>query len=168
MKSFGEELHELDCLTTFDKRPQEYFTFKLFGRTYDHLKPQTYTLDRKFLAMSETIDRNFRSTFYSKPDQVRVEQWLKRLCEHCCDRQPLMKNRNRYAKLLRLCVTDIKRLEGVFKKMPPAIGEELKMIQNHEVLEIEHFAQCKKTKKQKNSQRRAKEMYEFNQQKARE
>jgi hypothetical protein len=39
-----------------------------------------------------------------------------------------MKNRNKYLKLLRLCVVEIKRLEGVFKKMPPADGEELKLI----------------------------------------
>lgn len=58
-----------------------------------------------------------------------------------------MKNRNKYIKLLRMCVLDIKRLEGIFKKMPPTDGEDLKIIQNHEILDIEHFAKNSKKRK---------------------
>jgi hypothetical protein len=85
-------------------------------------------LDKKFLAMAIEIEQNYKLIFYSKPDYIRIEQWVKRLCENCCNKVPLMKNRNKYLKLLRLCVVEIKRLEGVFKKMPPADGEELKQI----------------------------------------
>mmetsp|Transcript_17476 Transcript_17476/g.16691 ORF Transcript_17476/g.16691 Transcript_17476/m.16691 type:complete len:94 (+) Transcript_17476:276-557(+) len=77
-----------------------------------------------------------------------------------------MKNRNKYISLLRMCVEEIGRLEGVFKKMPEADGEEIKLIQNHEVLDIEYLV--KNTKKRKKSQQRAKDMYVFNQQKAKQ
>ena len=73
---------------------------------------------------------------------------------------PLLKNRNKYIKLLKLCVFEIKRLEGIFKKMPPSDGDDLKIIQNHEILDIEQYA--KNSKRRKHSERRAKEMYEFN------
>jgi len=53
---------------------------------------------------------------------------MKKLCDNCCEKIPLMKNRNKYAKLLKLCIFEIKRLEGVFKKMPPSDGEDLRMI----------------------------------------
>lgn len=53
---------------------------------------------------------------------------MRKLSEDCCDKAPLLKNRNKYAKLLKMCVFDIKRLEGVFKKMPPSDGDDLKLI----------------------------------------
>jgi hypothetical protein len=87
---------------------------------------------------------------------------VKKLCENCCDRQPLLKNRNKYAKLLRICVMDLKRLEGLFKKMPPTEGEELKMIQNHEILEIEHMATHVGNRKRGKSRKHALDMYKYN------
>ena len=77
-----------------------------------------------------------------------------------------MKNRNKYAKLLRLCIIDLKRLEGLFKKMPPSDGEDLRMIQPHEVLEIE--SQTNINKKLKKSQRHARELYQYNTLKAKQ
>lgn len=71
-----------------------------------------------------------------------------------------MKNRNKYIKLLRICVVELKRLEGIFKKLPPNDGEELKMIQNHEIIEIQYFQS--KSSKRKRSQKKAEEIYNSN------
>ena len=58
----------------------------------------------------------------------------------CCERVPLLKNRNNYLKQLLRCLTEIGSLEGIFRKGPPQGGEELKTLQKHEILEIEFAA----------------------------
>jgi len=50
--------------------------------------------------------------------------------------------------------------------MPPSDGDDLRMIQPHEVLEIESQANC--TKKMKRSKQHARELYQFNSLKARQ
>ncbi|CDW83149.1 UNKNOWN [Stylonychia lemnae] len=168
MKSFGQNLQALELDETPVVQYQSYHQrhqVRINGRVYDHFKPQKYRLDQKFIEIMEIIEHHYRGVFYSKPDQVRIEQWMKKLCDNCCEKVPLMKNRNRYAKLLKLCIINIKRLEGVFKKMPPSDGEDLRMIQNHEILDIEHQTQCN-NKKQKKSQKKALELYQLNSQKA--
>ena len=101
---------------------------KVFGKYYEHLKPSISKVDRTFVKTANEIEGAYRGIFFSRPDQVRIEQWIKKLCENCCEKMPLMKNRNKYIKLMKTCILDLKRFEGVFKKMPPSDGEELRLI----------------------------------------
>ena len=166
MKSFREELKSLDSMDRSQCQDDvEEFTAKFFGRKYTHFKPLTYRNDKTLVQILRQVEREYKEIFPSKPDQVRIEQWARKLCEDCLGKAPLMKNRNKYAKLLKTCVFDIGRLEGVFKKMPRNDGEDLKLIQNFEILEIEHLASNNKRKK---SAKRAADMYEYNKEKAKE
>jgi len=75
MKSFRHEISSLDRLDPQYKENQmeKTITVKLFGRKYDHFKPHYYKLDKKFLETAGEIEGSYKSKFYSKPDQVRVE-----------------------------------------------------------------------------------------------
>jgi len=141
---------------------------KILSKTYDHLTPSTSTLDQKFLRHIQAVEKEYKLLFSSKPDQVRVEQWLRKMAEAPRSQDSaILKNRNKYAKLLKMCVLDLKRLEGIFKKMPPSDGDnELRPIQHHEILDIEHFAT--QTKKRQKSLQRAKEKFNFLTQKAKD
>ena len=61
----------------------------------------------------------------------------------CCERVPLLKNRNAYIKLLLKSIQELGRLEGIFKKLPPHDSQELQNIQKHQILEIEFAIKAK-------------------------
>ena len=61
----------------------------------------------------------------------------------CCEKVPLLKNRNAYIKLLLKSLQELGSLEGIFKKMPPQDGKELENLQKHQILEIEFAIKAK-------------------------
>ena len=73
----------------------------VLGRNYSHFDLTNSMLDIQFVKAVEKIEDEYKYAVRAKPDQLRVEQWVKKLCTtECCDKVPLLKNRNRYAKLL--------------------------------------------------------------------
>ena len=92
----------------------------IFGQVYSNFDLNESMLDIAFVKTAGQIEDIYKEVLSGKPERVRVESWVKRLCtSECCDRIPLLKSRNRYIKLLLTCLSDLGRLEGVFKKMPP-------------------------------------------------
>ena len=88
--------------------------------------------------MANTVEDEYRDVLYTRQERLRCEAWVNKLAEMlCCDRVPLLKNRNTYMKQLMRCLLEIGQLEGVFRKMPPQGNQELKTMQKHEILEIE-------------------------------
>jgi len=55
----------------------------------------------------------------------------------CLENEALLKNRNVYARLLFETITNMRKLDGPFRRLPPSIGEELKILPLHEVRRIE-------------------------------
>jgi len=96
-------------------------------------------LDIQFVKMAQRIESVYKDVFPARLDRVRVQEWVTRLADNwCCDKLPLLKNRNRYVKLLLSCLTELGKLAGVFKKRPPTGGQELGTLQKHEILEIQY------------------------------
>jgi hypothetical protein len=104
----------------------------LFGKKYSHFNMEDSMLDVQFIKTVQRIEEVYKDIFPARPDRVRVQEWVVRLADNwCCDKLPLLKNRNRYIKLLLSCMTDIGKLAGVFKKRPPLVGQELATLQKH-------------------------------------
>ena len=72
----------------------------------------------------------------------------------CCERVPLLKNRNNYMKLLQRCLSELGSLEGVFRKMPPQGAQELRTLQKHEILEIDFAVKAAMAKKRADETRK--------------
>ena len=60
------------------------------------------------------------------------------------------------------CLLEIGELEGVFRKMPPQGGQDLKTLQKHEILEIE-FAIKKHQSKRKEEEAKKAKLYQKSQ-----
>ena len=66
------------------------------------------------------VEESYRDVLKNRQERLRCEAWIKKLSEMlCCDRVPLLKNRNNYMKLLLRCLQELGVLDGIFKKMPP-------------------------------------------------
>jgi hypothetical protein len=70
--------------------------------------------DAIFQTYLEEIERRY--VMLTKPERIRVEQWVKKLCE-AMPNEYWKKNRNNYAQLL-LHMIKINRLEDPFHKLP--------------------------------------------------
>ncbi len=80
-------------------------------------------LDAQFVRTATIIEEIYKKVLQSRQEILKLEKWVDRLCDHmCCERLPLLKNRNAYIKLLLKSLQELGSLEGVFKKMPPHDG----------------------------------------------
>jgi hypothetical protein len=129
-----------------DDLPPGVQRITLFGKHYTHFNMEDSMLDVQFVKTAQRIEEVYFDVFPSKQDRMRVQEWVTRLCDHwCCERLPLMKNRNRYVKLLLTCLTDLGRLAGIFKKLPPKNSQDITTLQKHQILEIEFEIRFQKT-----------------------
>ena len=116
----------------------------ILGQVYSHFDLNESMLDISFVKTASQIEDIYKEKLSGKPERVRVESWVKRLCtSECCDKIPLLKNRNRYIKLLLTCLADLGRLEGVFKKMPPE-NKELANLLKPQIIDIEFAAKAQR------------------------
>ena len=98
----------------------------ILGKQYTHLNTQESMLDAQFVKMATAVEAKYREVLTSRQERLRCENWVKKLTEMlCCDRVPLLKNRNNYMKQLQRCIVDLGGLEGLFRKMPPTGPQEL-------------------------------------------
>ena len=111
----------------------------ILGKEYTHLNVQDSMLDSQFVKMASQVESDYKTIMKNnRQESLRLEAWLKKLSEMlCCERVPLLKNRNNYMKLLQRCLGELGTLEGVFRKMPPQGAQELRTLQKHEILEID-------------------------------
>ena len=116
---------------------------KILGQSYSHFKPASSALDRKFIGTLKEIEKDYKGAFPQTRDQGNVEQWALKLSEEPSSSNP--KNRNKYAMLLKLCVCDMAKFEGIFRRAPPS-EEGLKELESYEVLDIEHYHEEMKTR----------------------
>ena len=125
-----------DQFRLYDSLP--FGTVVIMGREYTHLNTADSVLDGQFVKLAACVEATYREVLLSRQERLRCEAWVHKLAEMlCCDRVPLLKNRNNYAKQLMRSLTEIGKLEGVFKKMPPQGASELQTLQKHQILEIE-------------------------------
>ena len=112
-------------------------------------------LDAQFLKMVKQVEGEYSEVLRNRQDRLKCENWVKKLCSLiCCEKVPLLKNRNTYVRLLLRCLTDVGSLEGVFRKMPPESAQELKTLQKHEILEIEFAAKNAQARKRSGEAKR--------------
>ena len=72
------------------------------------------------MKMAVSVEYELISALHRRQDLLRCEAWVGKLAEMlCCDRIPLLKNRNNYMKQLVRSLQETGSLVGVFKKMPP-------------------------------------------------
>lgn len=117
---------------------------KIFGRTFKDLNLRNNDYDLELFSIAREIESVFKDKLSSnkgRVEQVRVKQWVKRLCDEnvyrCLENESLMRNRNTYARLLFQSIVILGKLEGPFRKLPPQIGEELPIMPAHEVKKLE-------------------------------
>ena len=108
------------------------------GKEYSNLNTSDSVLDNQFVKMASTVENEYKEVLYTRQERLRCEAWVHKLSEMlCCERIPLLKNRNNYIKQLMRCLNEVGELVGVFRKMPPQGAQELRTLQKHEILEIE-------------------------------
>jgi hypothetical protein len=125
---------------------ESYLTVKVFGRTFKELNLRDNAYDHELVQISKAIEANYKqklSSHKGRVEQVRVQQWVKRLCDEnvyrCLENESLLRNRNTYTRLLHDVISTMERLEGPFRKLPPSVGEELPILAPFEVSKIERM-----------------------------
>ena len=104
----------------------------IMGVDYGHFNVDGSMLDSQFVKTAHIIESKYKEVLQSRQECLKLEKWVSRLCDNiCCERVPLLKNRNAYIKLLLKSLQELGRLEGIFKKMPPHDGQELLNLQKH-------------------------------------
>ena len=73
----------------------------ILGKEYSHFNVGDSVLDSQFVRMVQAVESDYGRSLKSRQERLRCEAWIKKLAGLlCCDKVPLLKNRNNYLKQL--------------------------------------------------------------------